>query len=112
MWQDDSTLLDIVKAARSVLRYVGNYDRDTFMDDDKTQSAVVHQLLIIGKAVKRLSAKFRSQHPEVPWKDIAGLRDKAIHGYDEVDLDEIWDSVSSGIPQLLELIEPLLPKEE
>jgi uncharacterized protein with HEPN domain len=78
-----------------------------FLEDAKTQSAVLHQLLIIGEAVKRISLEFRSEHPEVPWKLIAGTRDKLIHFYEGVDLEEVWKMVASDLPELIRLIEPL-----
>jgi len=69
----------------------------------------VHQLLIIGEAVKRLSPEVRGAHPEVPWKLIAGTRDKLIHFYEGVDLDEVWKMVTADLPQLIRRIEPLVP---
>ena len=54
---------------------MGRLDLPAFLADAKTQSAVLHQLLILGEAVKRLSAPFREAHPEIPWKEIAGSRD-------------------------------------
>ena len=64
-------------------------DKETFLKDIKTQSAILHQLMVIGEAVKRLSQDFRTRYPELPWELIAGMRDKLIHGYDIVDLDEV-----------------------
>jgi uncharacterized protein with HEPN domain len=78
-----------------------------FLEDQKTQSAILHRLLIIGEAVKRVSPEFRAAHPEVPWKLIAGTRDKLIHFYDGVDLNEVWKMVVSDLPQLIRWIEPL-----
>jgi uncharacterized protein with HEPN domain len=78
----------------------------------KTQSAVLHQLLVLGEAVKRLSGDFRDAHPEVPWRLIAGMRDKLIHHYDSVDLDEVWRVAERDIPYLAEQIVPLLPSRE
>jgi uncharacterized protein with HEPN domain len=78
----------------------------------KTQSAVLHQLLVLGEAVKRLSGDFRDAHPEVPWRLIAGMRDKLIHHYDSVDLDEVWRVAERDIPYLAEQIVPLLPSWE
>lgn len=80
-----------------------------FVEDLKTQSAVLHQLLIIGEAEKRLTPEFRAAHPEVPWKLIAGTRDKLIHFYEGVDLEETWKTIEADLPHLIQRIEPLVP---
>jgi uncharacterized protein with HEPN domain len=90
MQRDAATLLDIVKAAQLVQTFLGASTKADFMSDIKTQSAVVYQLTIIGEAVKRLSRPFRDEHSHVPWALIAGMRDHLIHGYDALDLDEVW----------------------
>jgi uncharacterized protein with HEPN domain len=69
----------------------------------------LHQLLVIGEAVKRLSPAFRAAHPEVPWRLIAGTRDKLIHFYEGVDLDQVWGMVTADLPELIRWIEPLVP---
>jgi uncharacterized protein with HEPN domain len=91
------------------IEFRGQADKTDFLADLKTQSAVLHQLLIIGEAAKRLSADFRAAHPEVPWKLIAGTRDKLIHFYEGVDLDEVWKMATADLPQLIRWIEPLVP---
>lgn len=100
MPRDDAHLLDILKAARLAIEFKGMAGREEFLGDAKTQSAVLHQLLIIGEAVKRISTEFRVAHPEVPWKLIAGTRDKLIHFYEGVDLDEVWKMVAADLPEL------------
>ena len=109
MLRDEASLLDILKAARLAIEFKGALDRSNFLDDSKTQAAVLHELLVIGEAVKRLSEEFRTAHPEVPWKLIAGTRDKLIHHYDVVDLEEVWSMVTSDLPLLIRLVEPLAP---
>jgi uncharacterized protein with HEPN domain len=99
--RDLASLVDIVKAAQKVLQYKAGMDKSTFLEDDKTQSAVVFQLLIIGEAVKRLSSDLRSQHPAIPWSLIARMRDNLIHRYDDIDLDEVWKTAETDIPDLL-----------
>lgn len=100
MPRDDAHLLDILRAARQAIEFKGPADKAEFLDDAKTQSAVLHQLLIVGEAVKRISPEFRAAHPEVPWKLIAGTRDKLIHFYQGVDLEEVWKMVTSDLPEL------------
>ena len=109
MSRDEAHLLDILKAARLAVEFKGAAEKADFLEDAKTQSAVLHQLLVIGEAVKRLSPEFRAAHPEVPWKLIAGTRDKLIHFYEGVDLEEVWKMVTSDVPQLIRWIEPLAP---
>jgi uncharacterized protein with HEPN domain len=107
--RDEAYVLDILKAARLAIEFKGTADTAAFLADAKTQSAVLHQLLVVGEAVKRLSPEFRAAHPEVPWKLIAGTRDKLIHFYEGVDLEQVWGMVTSDLPELIRWIEPLAP---
>jgi uncharacterized protein with HEPN domain len=111
MPRDETALLDIARAARLVIEFTQGMDKTAFLDDIKTQSAVLHQLTVMGEAVKRLSQDFRARHPEIPWALIAGMCDRLIHGYDIVDLDEVWKTANADVPDLLSLLEPLLPKQ-
>jgi uncharacterized protein with HEPN domain len=110
MQRDEATLLDIAEAARLVISFVQDTSKAVFLDDYKTQSAVLYQLIVMGEAVKRLSNEFRAQHTEIPWSLIAGMRDHLIHGYDIVDWDEVWKTATSDVPNLLIKLEPLLPR--
>jgi uncharacterized protein with HEPN domain len=107
MPRDDATLLDMIGASRLILEFKRGLDRAAFYDDQKTQSAILHQLMVLGEAAKRLSPGIRSAHPEVPWSLIAGMRDNLIHEYDAVDLDEVWWTAESDIPRLLSQLEGL-----
>jgi len=69
------------------------------------------RVIVIGEATKRLSTNFRNTHPNIPWKDIAGMRDILAYQYDRVNLDTLWDVIQNNIPELIELIAPLLPKQ-
>lgn len=77
-------------------------DREGFLENSLIQDGVVRQLEIIGEAAKKLSQEFRNKYPQNPWKDMAGMRDKLIHGYFGVDLDAVWDTVKNDIPNLKE----------
>ena len=112
MLRDDAPLLDILRAARLAVAFKSDLDKPTFLNDLKTPSAVLHQLLVLGEAVKRLSEGFWTSHPAIPWRMIAGMRDKLIHAYDAVDLDEVWRTVSIDIPHLIILLAPLEPRQE
>jgi uncharacterized protein with HEPN domain len=111
MGRDEGTLLDIAKAARAILTFVQGLQKEDFLEDFKTQSAVLYQLIVIGEAVKRLSFEWRGQHPEIPWAAMAGMRDHLIHGYDLVDWDEVWRTATRDVPDLLHKLEAFLPQE-
>jgi uncharacterized protein with HEPN domain len=105
--RDDIVLKDIINAAQLIAAFVEGFEKDAFIDDWKTRSAVLYQLTVIGEAVKRLSAEFRATHSQVPWALIAGIRDHLVHAYDLVDWDEVWETATRDVPGLLEKIEHL-----
>lgn len=72
----------------------------------------MYQLEIIGEAANRISVEFRNQHPEIPWRDMAGMRNILVHAYDKVELDQVWRATQESVPKLIESIEPLVPPEE
>ncbi len=109
MSRDDAVALDVLRAARLAHEFVSGYDRAALEGDLKTQSAVLHQLLLIGEAVKRLSEDYRNRHSQIPWKQMAGMRDVLIHQYDDVDLDEVWWTVQQEIPRLINLLQKIVP---
>lgn len=76
--------------------------------NDEKLSAILYQITIIGEATKRISQQFRQQHPEIPWREMAGMRDVIAHEYDQLDFDVVWDVVQNKLPELLSLIEVLL----
>ena len=99
--KDDSIYIDhILNSINRILDYISGKDREAFKADLITQDAVVRQLEIIGEATKRVSAELRSKHPDVPWSDMAGMRDVLIHDYIDVDLGVVWKTASEDIPNL------------
>lgn len=110
MKDDRVFLLHIRDAIDQVIEYTAG-GRDAFLRDRKTQDAVVRNLEIIGEAVKRLSPTLRAAHPDVPWKRIAGTRDKMIHDYFGVDWPLVWQVVEKELPVLAEEVRAILSKE-
>jgi len=103
--KDDIIYIDhILNSISRILDYISGKDREEFEADLVTQDAVVRQLEIIGEATKRVSKELRSKHPDIPWSDMAGMRDVLIHNYIDVDLGVVWKTASENIPDLKALI--------
>jgi uncharacterized protein with HEPN domain len=111
MSRDDGYVLDMLRAATLARDFGTACGQTAFLDDVKTQSAVLHQLTVLGEAVRRVSPPFRDQHPQVPWTSIAGLRSRIIHDYDDIDLDQVWEVVERDLPALIPALE-LIAKTE
>jgi uncharacterized protein with HEPN domain len=77
-----------------------------FRNDLRTQDAIIRNLQVMGEAAKKVSAETRTAHPDVPWRDIAGMRDRVVHDYFGVSLDIVWDVVVNHIPALLGVLPP------
>ena len=88
--------------------FVEGMDFETFAADDKTSSAVIRKLEIIGEAVKNVPLEIRQQYPQVPWRDMAGMRDWLIHGYFGVDYSRVWLTVEDRIPSVQPIIAQIL----
>lgn len=93
-------LADMAESSAAVVEFVTGLTFEQFAADKKTVSAVIRQLEILGEAAKNIPADFKSRHPEIDWKRIAGLRDVLIHGYFGIDLEIIWSIIQDKLPTL------------
>ncbi len=98
-------IVDAMEKAEILLRGV-TYDQ--FESDFRINFAVVRALEIVGEATKCLPMTLRDQYPNIPWKQMAGMRDRIIHGYDTVDLEIVWDVVKQDIPKIKPQIQQVL----
>ena len=91
---------DIREAVQRITSYLGGMSYEAFLADTKTQDAVVRNIEIIGVAAKAISEQLRASSPHIPWKSMAGMRDRLIHHYFGVNLDIVWQVASDELPQL------------
>jgi len=110
MQRDTSLLLDMFRAASQIADFKSEMDFEQFRTDAKTQSALIHQFLLIGEVAKLISDNFKKSNPSIPWSAMARMRDKLIHHYRGVDLREIWNAAEVEIPKLLAFLEKHLPE--
>ena len=112
MRRDDAYLLDILIAARKALAFVAGMSREAFERSDLHQNAVIRPLEIIGEAARLVSQQTRDAHPDIPWEQMTGMRNRLIHEYFRVDVRTVWDTLQNDLPRLITLIEPLVPPED
>lgn len=112
MSRDLAYLLDILDAARLVQQFAQGVSRSDLARDTLRQYAILHAIQIIGEAARRISDEFRETHLEIPWMKIIGMRNRLVHKYDDVDLDVVWHVIQREIPELITMIEPLVPPDE
>ncbi|MDM8524291.1 DUF86 domain-containing protein [Desulfococcaceae bacterium HSG8] len=98
---DADFLTHIAEAAGRAASYTEKMIHEEFFEDTKTQDAVIRNIEIIGEAVKNLSDEIRGRYPEIPWKGLAGMRDRLIHQYFGVNLDIVWNVAKEELPDIL-----------
>ena len=111
MWRDDAWLLDMLLAARRAVRFAAPLTFSEFENDDLHQLAILKAVEIIGEAASRISEETKAEHPDIPWAEIIGLRNRLVHAYFAIQLDIVWQTVQEDLPPLIAQIEPLVPPE-
>lgn len=105
MRKDDSIYIEhILKALQQIEIYVEGLSEEGFLANRMAQDAVIRQFEIIGETTKRVSKEYREQHNNIPWQDMAGMRDKLIHDYIDVDLWIVYRTAKQDVPELLSQI--------
>jgi uncharacterized protein with HEPN domain len=108
-WRDAALLLDIMLAAEDALSFVAALDEPAFLASDLHQSAVIRKLGVMGEAAGKVSKAFCAAHPEIPWRQMTGLRHRLIHDYGDVRLDIVWRVTRETLPGLIAILRPLIP---
>jgi len=112
MQRDDAAIVDILAFAARAQRRVAGVDVEAFGGDEGLQDAVIRCLGVVGEAAARVSTATREAHPEVPWALMVGMRNRLVHEYAEIDVDEVYRTVTSDLPDLVRLLAPLAPSDE
>jgi len=105
-------LKDILKSMESIEKFVENMIFEEFRGDDKTTSAVIRKFEIIGEATKKIPQEIRKKYPKIPWKEMAGMRDRLIHFYFGIDYKLVWETIKKKIPEVKQQIEKILKELE
>lgn len=102
----------MLDAARKATDFIKGRKRTDLDKDEKLTLALVRLLEVLGEAAKSVSEQCRQKYPSIPWRQIAGTRDRLIHGYFDIDLDIVWKIVSIDLPSLLAQLENVLSNSE
>jgi uncharacterized protein with HEPN domain len=105
-------LQDVLDAVNDIERFVGDMTYEQFIKDRKTLNAVVRSIEVIGEASKKLPEDLKAKNCELPWKEIAGMRDKLIHAYFGMDTETIWQTVKENLPPLKQAIKRMAKDQE
>lgn len=101
----------MLEAVQQACSYTEGLCKEDFIADKRTQQAVILNLVIIGEAATKLLqnySKFLDRHPDIPWRSMKGMRNRISHGYFDIDLDVVWETVQTALPQLLERLPAIL----
>ncbi len=109
--RDAALLLDMLLAARDAQAFVEGLDETVFLTSRLHQNAVIRSLEVIGEAAGRVSPATVAAHPDIPWREITGMRHRLIHGYGDVRLDLVWTVVHDHLPPLIDGLTRLVPED-
>lgn len=101
-------LQDIIDACKHIQQFVLNIEFAEFQRDEKTSSAVIQKFEIIGEAVKNIPLFIKEKYPDIQWKNMAGMRDRLIHGYFGIDYFIVWETIKSDVPEIISSISHIL----
>jgi uncharacterized protein with HEPN domain len=108
---DQQTLVIIREATRALIEHAAGHTRESFDADRKSRSAVLFEIVLQGEGAKRLSGGFRDRNPEIPWSQIAGMRDRIVHSFDAISFDIVWEVVQVHAPAVLSDLDRIIATE-
>lgn len=98
---DQVSLKDMLSHAEESIEILGNTSREELAENRVIQLALTRLMEIVGEAANRVSQETQQEHPKIPWPQIIGMRNRLVHGYDVVDYDLLWDTVTNDLPSLI-----------
>lgn len=108
MNRDKAYLQDILNAGERIVVKTRDCDLSAFISDEDIQDIVMRQITIMGEAARMTSGVTKSRFPEIPWHHIAGMRNRLVHEYREIDFEEVWKTAREDVPALMTRIENAL----
>ncbi|MEW5946404.1 MAG: DUF86 domain-containing protein [bacterium] len=102
--RDELYLSHVTEAVEKIIQFTTGRTWDDFRKDEMMQGAVIHQLMILGEAANKVSEDTQERMSELPWRDMVAMRNKLIHDYFHVRLEEIWRTVQEDIPNLKNIL--------
>jgi uncharacterized protein with HEPN domain len=112
MRSDTALLLDMLLATRKLVRYTRELDAQAFEANDLVQSAVVREFQVLGEAARLISDTTKQQYSTIPWRLIAGMRNRLIHEYFDIRLDVVWETIQRDLPALVAELEAIVPDQD
>jgi uncharacterized protein with HEPN domain len=112
MEHDDAIYVGhMLDMTRRAVKAIETKSRANYDEDDILRLGLTHLVQVIGEAARKVSAKFQEEHPEIAWRRIIGMRHRIVHDYMRVDEDILWQVVTKDLPELLPLLEEMMPDE-
>ncbi len=108
---DKVRLRHMLDHAQEAISMVGERQRQDLGQDRMLELALVRLIEIIGEAAARVSPESQREYPSIPWPEIIGMRNRLVHGYDEIDLDVLWDTIEFDLPPLITTLQQILESE-
>jgi uncharacterized protein with HEPN domain len=108
MIKNDAIYIEhVLECIKKIKEFTRGMTKDDFFNNIAIQDAVIRNIEVIGEATKKLSKNMTQKHTDIPWSDMAGMRDKLIHGYFDVDIEVVWNTIIIDLPDLQKLISKL-----
>jgi uncharacterized protein with HEPN domain len=104
-------LLDIIQAIEKIMNYISEMDFEDFVSDAKTVDAVIRNFTVIGEAANHIPEQFVKSNPEIPWREMADMRNIVVHEYFGVNEKIIWDTIQKDLPQILAILRDIVQKK-